>query len=72
MPDLLGSVFRLNERYIMGALEGTAQRFERALVRTDGTVGHTFASYVPDLGPDGTVRGFMAIVADITPLRAHR
>ncbi|MFP6689407.1 MAG: PAS domain S-box protein [Alphaproteobacteria bacterium] len=35
----------------------------------DGRNGHFFANYVPDHGPDGTVRGYYVLPQDITEMR---
>ncbi|MBK1689641.1 hybrid sensor histidine kinase/response regulator [Rubrivivax gelatinosus] len=69
MQDLLGEeLFRVNERYIRGALAGEEQRFQRTLTRADGSIGYTLASYIPDR-VDGRVRGFNVIVADISDVK---
>jgi len=69
LPDLLGApLFKLNEPYVQGVLAGQAQRFERALLKRDGTWGYTDARYIPEFGDDGKVKGFFVLVADITAL----
>jgi len=69
LPDLLGAeLFARNEAYVRNALRGVTQRFERALLRPDGSEGHTWAHYIPDLD-DGEVRGFYVVVSDITELK---
>lgn len=70
LRDLLGeSVFALNEAYIRGALAGQEQQFERQLTKADGTIGHTWAHYVPDI-LNGDVRGFFVKVSDVTALKS--
>ena len=69
MQDLLGEeAFRQNEPYINLALQGEAQHFEGTMLKMDGTVGHTWAHFIPD--KDGEqVRGFYVLVSDVTELK---
>lgn len=70
MVSLLGaSLFAANEPYIRGALRGERQNFERVLTRMDGTVGYTWANYIPDISATGAVNGFCVLVTDITPIK---
>ncbi|MGE5471569.1 MAG: PAS domain S-box protein [Bacteroidota bacterium] len=61
--------YRLNLPYMEAALRGEAQTFERAIPTPDGKrVRHSLANYIPDMVA-GEVRGFYALVTDITPLK---
>ncbi|MFZ6709488.1 sensor domain-containing diguanylate cyclase [Undibacterium sp. TC9W] len=69
LKGLLGeSLYLQNERYILGALAGQAQQFERSLIKADGSTRHTLAHYIPDI-VNGAVRGFFVRVSDITLLK---
>jgi PAS domain S-box-containing protein len=66
LRELLGPIYSLNEPYIRGALRGEPQRFERSLPDPHGgPPRHTLATYTPDI-LDGRVRGFVAVVTDIS------
>lgn len=69
LPDVLGSeLYRKNEPHIQAALRGETQRFERTMIKPDGSTGHTWAHYIPDV-IDGEVKGFFVLVADVTELK---
>ena len=68
--NLLGpDLFSLNECYILGALRGEAQEFERIVPGPDGIGRHSLARYMPHV-VDGVVRGFMVEVTNVTRLKA--
>src|SRR5215471_6344474 len=52
--------------HVRGALAGRLVTFEDTLVYADGQVRHVQATYTPDVGDDGSVRGFVGLVTDIT------
>lgn len=69
MQDLLGpSLYQKNLPYILGALRGEKQVFERQIPLPAGGVRESIATYTPDI-VDGVVRGFSVHVADVTLLR---
>lgn len=70
LRDLLGEqLFMLNESFIRGALAGEKQTFERDITKANGTIGHTFTNYIPDININGEVDGFYVLVTDITSLK---
>jgi PAS domain S-box-containing protein len=56
--------------YVERALSGETVRFESSIPYKDAGLRHISAAYVPDIGPDGKVRGFFALVSDISERRA--
>ncbi len=69
MQELLGqALFDKNEPMVRAALRGEPQQFERTLTKPSGEVGYTFAQYLPTR-EDGQVRGFLAVVSDVTALK---
>jgi PAS domain S-box-containing protein len=65
--DLLGpELYELNRPFMVGALSGEEQLFEREIPDPHGgPARHPQASYIPNT-TDGVVRGFIALVTDIT------
>ena len=68
MKELLGPLYEKNLPYILKALQGEKQVFERQIPLPSGGVRESIATYTPDL-KDGVVLGFTAHVADVTVLR---
>jgi diguanylate cyclase (GGDEF)-like protein/PAS domain S-box-containing protein len=64
-------LFEANEPYMRLALQGHPQTFFREITDAHGRVRHTKASYLPDV-VDGTVRGFVAQVVDVTDIHLAR
>ncbi|NIR60290.1 MAG: PAS domain-containing protein [Gammaproteobacteria bacterium] len=52
--------------YVRQALSGTRTSFEDIVHYARGGTRHVEATYVPDFGASGQVRGFVAVIADIT------
>ncbi|AKK27985.1 diguanylate cyclase [Mycobacterium sp. EPa45] len=64
--EVLGeTVYALNLPYIMGALAGRPQLFERELIGLGGIRRRTLLSYIPDI-VDGEVQGFYIQGTDLT------
>jgi PAS domain S-box-containing protein len=68
MKDLLGPLYQRNLPYILGALRGERQQFERQIKLPSGEIRETIASYIPDI-ENGEVQGFSVVVTDVTLLR---
>lgn len=68
MKELLGPLYEKNLPYILKALKGETQVFEREIPLPSGEIRHTLATYHPDIA-DGIVRGFFVHVADVTPIK---
>jgi len=70
MEELNGAeLFAQNKPHIDAALAGERQSFERALVIASGETRDAWIQYLPDIGPDGTVRGFYSMITDVTALK---
>jgi len=70
ISEVLGpELYEKNLKYMEGALAGDAQLFDREIEIPSGEVRYTQASYIPDVGEDGDVWGFFALVTDITERR---
>ena len=61
-PDAYASI----EEYVHRVLQGTRVEFDTVARYTDGTTREIHATYVPDRSPEGVVRGFVAIVQDVS------
>src|SRR5512147_2519046 len=68
LKELLGPLYEKNLPYILAALGGRRQVFERQIPLPGGGVRESIAPYTPDV-VDGVVRGFSVHVADVTILR---
>lgn len=69
LSEVIGpQLFALNKPYVEAVLAGQAQTFDRTIVDQRGEHRHTQAHYIPDC-VDGEVRGFFALVSDLTALK---
>ncbi|MDX6633937.1 MAG: hypothetical protein QOF06_140 [Solirubrobacterales bacterium] len=67
--DLFGpELYKKNLPYMEGALAGEKQLFDREIPTPSGEIRYTQISYIPDV-VDGEVRGFFALITDITERR---
>lgn len=70
ISELLGrELYEKNLPYMEGALRGEPQLFDREIRTPSGRLRYTQASYIPDVGEDGEVHGFFALVTDISERR---
>ncbi len=70
LRDLPGTdVFALNEHHMAAALRGEPQAFDCELTKADGSVEYTRANYMPDLGADGEIAGFIVMINDVTAMK---
>lgn len=68
LSELAGFPYAALEPHIKAALQGEPQSFEGMRSTARGP-RHLQSNYIPDLGPDGQVRGFYAMTFDITERR---
>lgn len=69
IQDLLGpALFEMNHPFMLKALAGERQVFERVIPGPGGVVRQSLAEYIPD-AVDGEVRGFLVQVTNVTELK---
>jgi PAS domain S-box-containing protein len=69
LAELLGPLYDSNQPYVEAVLQGRAQEFEQLIPDpSGGPARHSLAQYVPDLH-EGKVRGFFALVTDVSSLK---
>ena len=67
--DVLGAeLYEKNHPYMLKALAGEEQMFDRTIVDPSGAVRYTQASYIPDM-VGSRARGFFVLVTDISARR---
>ncbi len=70
LPELLGEAAYADIRpYVERVLAGETVVFERQLPYQGAGLRDVFVTYLPDVGGDGGVRGFYAIVTDVTMVK---
>ncbi len=70
LAEVLGAqAYSIAGKYVERVLRGESVNFENELTFPDGSLRHIKASYVPDLGLDGSVTGFFAMVQDISEFK---
>jgi PAS domain S-box-containing protein len=68
--DVLGeAVYAVIAPHVRAALAGHPVTFESEMAYRDGRPRYVRATYVPDVGQDGRVHGFVAHVTDISDLK---
>ena len=69
MREFLGDdLYAKNQIHVDRVLRGEPQNFERQITTPEGETKHLLANYIPDVS-DGRVRGFFAVVTDVSPLK---
>jgi PAS domain S-box-containing protein len=69
MRAMLGDeLYAANEPFVLAALAGEVQHFERSVRLHDGTMAHTWTQYVPDM-VDGRVEGIFVLMTDVSELK---
>jgi PAS domain S-box-containing protein len=70
MREILGeAAYAVIAPHVRAALAGHPVTFESEMVYRDGRPRYVRATYVPDVGSDGRVHGFVAHVTDISDLK---
>ncbi|MHB8209399.1 ATP-binding protein [Mucilaginibacter sp.] len=66
--DLHGPYHAKVKPYILGALAGNRQTFEREITLPNGDIRHSITTYIPDI-ENNVAKGFFVHIADVTPLK---
>jgi PAS domain S-box-containing protein len=70
LPDLLGeAAYRDLQPYVDEVLSGKPVTFERQLPYKGAGLRDVLVSYLPDISPQGEVRGFYGIIQDVSQIK---
>ncbi len=72
MTNILNDQYAYTEPYINEVLKGHKARFATKLPKRNGSLRDVDARYLPDMSPDGDVRGFVIIAHDVTEIQKSR
>src|SRR5664279_440681 len=61
--------YRAHEPYVLAALAGSKQCYERSVPKADG-LRHLLVNYIPDYNDAGAVAGFFVFVNDVTHIKS--
>jgi PAS domain S-box-containing protein len=70
MREVTGQIYDQLRPHVEAALTGSEVTYELTVPKLDGGSRSVRGTYVPDVGEDGAVRGFVALVTDVTEHRA--
>jgi PAS domain S-box-containing protein len=71
LPDVLGeAAYQAVQTQVEQVLSGEPVSFERQLPYKDAGMRDVLVTYVPDVSPQGEVRGFYGIVQDVSEVKA--
>ena len=71
IKELLGEVnYQQIQHYVESALSGKTLTYESEIRLSDRPLRHISATYIPDRDRNGKVKGFVALVSDISELKA--
>ena len=68
LPLLLGPLYEQTRPYILAALDGHSQTFEREIIIQSGETRYTITNYLPNYS-ESKVIGFFVHIADVTPIK---
>jgi PAS domain S-box-containing protein len=73
MDEMLGQIaYQKISKYVDKVLKGETTYYETEIPYRDGGERYVNATYVPDVAPNGQVRGFFALVQDLTERKQAR